>query len=82
MLTESAGKSLGRFKLGAESNVTAQPVSEFGVELLRAGDAQPGLDRDGAFGLREDFVENTPSQYKNLLLFTPFSATRSAGYQQ
>lgn len=31
VLTESAGKSLGRFKLGAESNVTAQPVSEFGV---------------------------------------------------
>ena len=30
VLTESAGKSLGRFKLGAESNVTAQPVSEFG----------------------------------------------------
>jgi hypothetical protein len=24
----------------------------------------------------------TPSQYKNLLLFTPFSAARSAGYQQ
>ncbi|QSY59235.1 TIM-barrel domain-containing protein [Bifidobacterium longum] len=33
MLTESAGKSLGRFKLGAESNVTAQPVSEFGVTM-------------------------------------------------
>lgn len=33
VLTESAGKSLGRFKLGAESNVTAQPVSEFGVTL-------------------------------------------------
>ena len=32
-LTESAGKSLGRFKLGAESNVTAQPVSEFGVTM-------------------------------------------------
>lgn len=31
VLTESAGKSLGRFKLGAESNVTAQPVGEFGV---------------------------------------------------
>ena len=30
---------------------------EDGFELLRAGDAQPGLDRDGAFGLREDFVE-------------------------
>lgn len=33
VLTESAGKSLGRFKLGAESNVTAQPVSEFGVTI-------------------------------------------------
>lgn len=33
MLTESAGKSLGRFKLGAESNVTAQPVSEFGATM-------------------------------------------------
>ena len=33
VLTESAGKSLGRFKLGAESNVTAQPVSEFGVTM-------------------------------------------------
>lgn len=33
VLTESAGKSLGRFKLGAESNVTAQPVSEFGVAM-------------------------------------------------
>lgn len=33
VLTESAGKSLGRFKLGAESNVTAQPVSEFGVSM-------------------------------------------------
>lgn len=32
-LTESAGKSLGRFKLGAESNVTAQPVGEFGVTM-------------------------------------------------
>lgn len=33
VLTESAGKSLGRFKLGVESNVTAQPVSEFGVTM-------------------------------------------------
>ena len=33
VLTESAGKSLGRFKLGAESNVTAQPVSEVGVTM-------------------------------------------------
>ena len=33
VLTESAGKSLGRFKPGAESNVTAQPVSEFGVTM-------------------------------------------------
>lgn len=33
VLTESSGKSLGRFKLGAESNVTAQPVSEFGVTM-------------------------------------------------
>lgn len=33
VLTESADKSLGRFKLGAESNVTAQPVSEFGVTM-------------------------------------------------
>lgn len=33
VLTKSAGKSLGRFKLGAESNVTAQPVSEFGVTM-------------------------------------------------
>ncbi len=33
VLTEFAGKSLGRFKLGAESNVTAQPVSEFGVTM-------------------------------------------------
>jgi alpha-D-xyloside xylohydrolase len=33
VLTESAGKALGRFKLGAESNVTAQPVSEFGVTM-------------------------------------------------
>ena len=33
VLTESAGKSLGRFKLGAESNVTAQPVSDFGVTM-------------------------------------------------
>lgn len=33
VLTESAGKSLGRFKLGAESNVTAQPVGEFGVTV-------------------------------------------------
>lgn len=33
VLTESAGKSLGRFRLGAESNVTAQPVSEFGVTM-------------------------------------------------
>lgn len=33
VLTESAGKSLGRFKLGAESNVTSQPVSEFGVTM-------------------------------------------------
>lgn len=33
VLTESAGKSLGRFKLSAESNVTAQPVSEFGVTM-------------------------------------------------
>lgn len=33
VLIESAGKSLGRFKLGAESNVTAQPVSEFGVTM-------------------------------------------------
>lgn len=33
VLTESAGKSLGRFKLGAESNVTARPVSEFGVTM-------------------------------------------------
>ena len=33
VLTECAGKSLGRFKLGAESNVTAQPVSEFGVTM-------------------------------------------------
>lgn len=33
VLTESAGKSLGRFKLGAESNVTAQPVIEFGVTM-------------------------------------------------
>lgn len=33
VLAESAGKSLGRFKLGAESNVTAQPVSEFGVTM-------------------------------------------------
>ena len=35
VLTESAGKSLGRFKLGAESNVTAQPVGEFGVTIGR-----------------------------------------------
>lgn len=33
VLTESAGESLGRFKLGAESNVTAQPVGEFGVTM-------------------------------------------------
>lgn len=33
VLTESAGKSLGRFKLGAESNVTVQPVGEFGVTM-------------------------------------------------
>lgn len=33
VLTEFAGKSLGRFKLGAESNVTAQPVGEFGVTM-------------------------------------------------
>lgn len=33
VLTESAGKSLGRFKLGVESNVTAQPVGEFGVTM-------------------------------------------------
>lgn len=33
VLTESAGKSLGRFKLGAGSNVTAQPVGEFGVTM-------------------------------------------------
>lgn len=33
VLTESAGKSLGRFKLGAELNVTAQPVGEFGVTM-------------------------------------------------
>lgn len=33
VLIESAGKSLGRFKLGAESNVTAQPVGEFGVTM-------------------------------------------------
>lgn len=33
VLTESAGKSLGRFKLGTESNVTAQPVGEFGVTM-------------------------------------------------
>lgn len=33
VLTESAGKSLGRFKLGAESNVAAQPVGEFGVTM-------------------------------------------------
>lgn len=33
VLTESAGKSLGRFKFGAESNVTAQPVGEFGVTM-------------------------------------------------
>lgn len=33
VLTESAGKSLGRFKLVAESNVTAQPVGEFGVTM-------------------------------------------------
>lgn len=33
VLTESAGKSLGRFKLGAESNVTAQPVGGFGVTM-------------------------------------------------
>lgn len=33
VLAESAGKSLGRFKLGAESNVTAQPVGEFGVTM-------------------------------------------------
>lgn len=33
VLTESAGQSLGRFKLGAESNVTAQPVGEFGVTM-------------------------------------------------
>lgn len=33
VLTECAGKSLGRFKLGAESNVTAQPVGEFGVTM-------------------------------------------------
>lgn len=33
VLTESAGKSLGRFKLGAESNVTARPVGEFGVTM-------------------------------------------------
>ena len=33
VLTESAGKSLGRFKLGAESNITAQPVGEFGVTM-------------------------------------------------
>ena len=33
VLTESAGKSLGRFKLGAESNVTTQPVGEFGVTM-------------------------------------------------
>ena len=33
VLPESAGTSLGRFKLGAESNVTAQPVGEFGVTM-------------------------------------------------
>lgn len=33
VLTECAGKSLGRFKLGAESNVTAQPVGGFGVTM-------------------------------------------------
>ena len=33
VLTKSEGKSLARFKLGAESNVTAQPVSEFGVTM-------------------------------------------------
>ncbi len=33
VLTESAGRSLGRFKLGAESNVAAQPVGEFGVTM-------------------------------------------------
>ena len=33
VLTESAGKSLARFKLGPESNVTAQPVGEFGVTM-------------------------------------------------
>lgn len=42
VLTESAGKSLGRFKLGAESNVTAQPVSEFGVTM--DGSARDGSD--------------------------------------
>ena len=33
VLTESAGKSLGRFKLGAEAIVTTQPVGEFGVTM-------------------------------------------------
>lgn len=33
VLTESAGKSLARFNLGAGANVTAQPVSEFGVTM-------------------------------------------------
>lgn len=33
VLTKSEGKSLARFKLGAESNVTAQPVGEFGVTM-------------------------------------------------
>jgi len=33
VLTESAGKSLARFNLGAGANVTAQPVGEFGVSM-------------------------------------------------
>ena len=33
VLTESKGKSLARFKLGAGANVTAQPVGEFGVSM-------------------------------------------------
>ncbi|NEG55584.1 alpha-xylosidase [Bifidobacterium platyrrhinorum] len=32
-LTESAGKSLARFKLRPDANVTAQPVGEFGVSM-------------------------------------------------
>ena len=64
VLTESAGKSLGRFKLGAESNVTAQPVSEFGVTM--DGSARDESDvfiaiqlhlsvGEGVYGLGERF---------------------------